>query len=64
MTDSVVYLGRTVDVKGIHPISETVKAIQLAPEQKNAREFKSDVGLLTYYAPFCQIYCNSVGIFV
>ena len=51
MTNSVVYLGHKVDVKGIHPIEE-VKAIQEAPEPKNVAELKLHVGLLTYYAHF------------
>ena len=52
MTDSVQYLGHTVDSKGLHPIAEKVSAIREALATKNVTQLKAYLGLITYYARF------------
>ena len=52
MAPSVTYLGHQIDAKGLHPISDKVRALQQAPEPRNVTELKSYLGLLTYYSSF------------
>ena len=48
MSESVEYLGHTIDRHGLHPTKEKVKAVCEAPSPKNVSELKSYLGLLTY----------------
>ncbi len=50
LATSVDYLGVKVDVKGIHPLPEKVRAIKEAPTLWNVVELKSFLGLLSYYS--------------
>ena len=52
MTESVQYLGHTIDSKGLHPIAEKVTAIRDAPILKNVTQMKAYLGLITYYGRF------------
>ena len=52
MAPSLVYLGHKIDVEGLHPVPEKVKAIREAPTPKNVSELKSHLGLLSYYSKF------------
>ena len=52
MKASVTFLGHRVDVDGIHPLSEKVEAVVKAPTPQNLKEFKSFLGLLSYYSKF------------
>ena len=52
MSESVEYLGHTIDRHGLHPTKEKVKAVCEAPSPKNVSELKSYLGLLTYYSKF------------
>ena len=52
MSESVEYLGHTIDRHGLHPTKEKVQAVCEAPSPKNVSELKSYLGLLTYYSKF------------
>ena len=52
MTESVQYLGHTIDSKGLHLIAEKVTAICDAPIPKNVTQLKAYLGLITYYGHF------------
>ena len=52
LAPSVVYLGHRIDAQGLHPMSETVGAMQDAPSPQNVSELKSYLGLLSYYSKF------------
>ena len=52
MTESVKYLGHTIDSKGLHPISKKVTAICEASTPKNVTQLKAYLGLITYYGCF------------
>ena len=54
LAPSVKYLGHWIDVDGLQPIQEKVKAIKDAPPPKNVHELKSYLGLLTYCSWFLQ----------
>ena len=45
---SITYLGHKIDAKGLHPLSDKIKAIQDAPSPTNVQELKAYLGLLTY----------------
>ena len=49
---SVIYLGYRIDAEGLYPVNEKTKAIQDAPEPKDATELKFYLGLLSYYSRF------------
>ena len=42
-------LEHEIDAQGLHPLPEKRKAIKDAPKQGNVSEFKSYLGLLSYY---------------
>ena len=52
MQTSVDYLGYRIDAAGLHPLEEKVEAIRDAPMPKSITEFKSYIGLLSYYGKF------------
>ena len=52
MAPFVEFLGHLVDDKGIHPLTEKVRAIQQAPTPTNLTELKSYLGLISYYRKF------------
>ena len=49
---SVTYLGFMIDEHGLHPVASKVDAIHNAPSPASVQEFKSYLGLLTYYSKF------------
>ena len=49
---SVVYLGHKIDAQGLHPVAEKVEALREAPIPRNVTEFRSYLGLLSYYSRF------------
>ena len=61
LAPSVIYLGYQVDVRGIHPVAEKVKAIQDAPQPRNVTKWKSYIGLLTYYSRFLPNLSNTLA---
>lgn len=48
----IEYLGHIIDIEGIHPTSDKVKAIQEAPSPANISQLRSFLGLLNYYNRF------------
>ena len=46
---SGTYLGYCIDKNGIHPSKDKVKAITKAPAPTNVNEFRSFLGVITYY---------------
>ena len=52
LADSVTYLGHRIDLHGLHPVEEKVKALQEVPVPKNVTELKSFLGMLSYYSKF------------
>ena len=52
MTDSVSYLGHTVDAQGLRPNPNKVRAVEEAPHPRCVSELKSFLGLLAYYSKF------------
>ena len=48
----VTYLGHMIDAEGLHPLSEKITAIQLAPAPKNITQLKSFLGMLQFYNRF------------
>ena len=46
MAPSVAYLGYMIDQHGLHPLTEKVRAVQDAPDPKNASELKSYLGVV------------------
>ena len=54
MVPFVEFLGHLVDDKGICPLPEKVRAIQLAPTPTTLTELKSYLGLISYYGKFLQ----------
>ena len=52
MVPSMTYLGHKIDMDGIHPLTEKVRAVQEAPEPKSVTELKAYLGLLSYYGKF------------
>ncbi len=52
MSASVAYLGHLIDLEGLHPLPEKVKAIKNAPTPRNVTELKAYLGLLSYYGKF------------
>ena len=49
---SVIFLGHLIDVSGIRPTEEKLRAIVDAPPPKNVQELRSFLGLLNYYGKF------------
>ena len=49
---SVDFLGHRIDVEGLHPTKEKLKAIVEAPVPKNVQELRSFLGLINYYGKF------------
>lgn len=49
---SVTYLGHVIDGNGLHPTKEKLKAVQDAPQPKDATALKSFLGLLMFYSRF------------
>ena len=45
----VEYLGHMIDGNGLHPTKEKVRAIQEAPQPRNASELRSFLGIINYY---------------
>ena len=52
MRPSVTYLGHKIDVEGLHPLEDRVRAIKDAPIPKSVAELKSYLGMLSYYSKF------------
>ena len=52
MKTSVTYLGHKIDEKRLHPLTEKVEAVTMAPKPTSVHELKSYLGLLTYYSKF------------
>ena len=53
---SLEYLGHVIDIEGLRPTEDKVKAIRSAPEPQNVNELRSFIGLITYYCKFiCQM---------
>ena len=52
LVPSVTYLVYRIDIQGLHPVPEKVRAIQNAPESHNQSSLKSYLGLLSYYSRF------------
>ncbi|BHF63607.1 hypothetical protein SprV_0200660100 [Sparganum proliferum] len=46
------YLGFVFDVNGRHPDPENIRAIQQMPAPKNVSQFRSFLGLISYYSAF------------
>ena len=49
MMDAVTYLRHKIDAQGLHPVMDKVDAVRKAPKPRNVSEFKSYLGLLSYY---------------
>ena len=49
---SVTFLGHCIDVEGINPTDDKLKAITQAPIPKNVQELRSFLGLINYYRKF------------
>ena len=49
---SVEYLGHRIDIQGLHPTEDKLRAIKDAPEPKNMGELKAFLGMLLYYSIF------------
>ncbi len=49
MQPRIEYLGHILDENGRHPTAEKVQAIQDAPTPKDVTQFRSFLGILTYY---------------
>ncbi len=52
MVQEVVYLGYRINLQGIHPVPDKVKAIVNAPQPTNQTQLKSFLGMLNYYHRF------------
>ena len=52
MAPCVEFLGHVVDVKGIRPLPEKIRAIPQAPTPTNLAESKSYLGLISHYRKF------------
>ncbi len=49
MQREAVFLGHRVDSTGLHPLSNKMEALQIAPAPRNVTELKAYLGLLNYY---------------
>ena len=49
---SVTYFGYRIDATGLHPLPDKVQAINDVPAPQSVKEFKSYLGMLTYYSKF------------
>ena len=50
--ESVEYLGRVVDAKGIHTSCRKLQAVLVAPEPENVHQLRSVLGMINYYSQF------------
>ena len=50
--ESVEYLGRVVDAKGIHTSRRKLQAVLDAPEPENVHKLRSVLGMINYYSQF------------
>ena len=50
----VEYLGHSISARGLHPLSNKVRAIADAPTSLNVSQLKSFLGMLNYYGWFLQ----------
>lgn len=48
----VVYLGRKIDVEGLHPVDDKVDTVKRASVPQNVKELRSFFGMVQYYHPF------------
>ena len=48
----VVYVGRKIDVEGLHPVDDKVDTVKRAPVPQNVKELRSFLGMVQYYHPF------------
>ncbi|XP_077564620.1 uncharacterized protein LOC144180086 [Haemaphysalis longicornis] len=48
----VSYLGHRISSEGLQPLEKKMEAVMKAPSPKNVSEFRSYIGLLTYYNKF------------
>ena len=48
----VVYLGRKIDVEGLHPVDDKVDTVKRAPVPQNVKELRSFLVMVQYYHPF------------
>ena len=60
MMSSVEYLGHRIDVHGLHPTEEKLRAIKDAPEPKSVGELKAFLGML-YYSSFIPSMATSLA---
>ena len=51
-SDSVEYLGRVIDAKGIHTSRRKLQAVLDAPALTNIQKLRSVLGMINYYAKF------------
>ena len=52
MAPEVVYLGHCINSEGLHPTSDKVQAITLAPRPSNIGELRAFIGLVNFYGKF------------
>ena len=52
MAPSVTYLGRQIDLEGLHPTEEKIRAIRDAPALHNVTELKPFQGLFQFYSRY------------
>jgi len=52
MQSSVEFLGHLIDVDGLHPTQEKLRAVLQAPAPRNSKELRSFLGLIHYYGSF------------
>ena len=50
--EQVEYLGHLIDVTGIHPTRDKVRAIKEAPVPNDITQLRAFVGLINYYGKF------------
>ena len=58
---SVEYLGHRIDVQGLHPTKEKLRAIKDVPEPKTVGELKAFLGMLSYYSNFIPSMATSLA---
>ena len=52
LQQSVIYLGKKIDKKGLHPTEDKLAAIRDAPRPKDVTALKSFLGLIMFYSRF------------
>ena len=56
MKSQVEYLGYVVNAQGVYTAPQKVAAVAKAPVPSNVKEFRSFLGLVTYYKSFFRIW--------